>query len=324
MSFIKLCTGTVAALALATQVSAAPIKIALDGAPDLEQSGPYVWVHTFGEYLKSHGMDVQEFERGALGDEAEKIDQIQQGLLEVSSSDTKRVAQLAPSLVPLTLPYFLPDFPTLDKSLYEGGMLEDINAQAVPHGIRVIGISSLGLPVGIFNTKHPVNTPADMADLRMRALDENQIGVYQLWGSQGTIVSWDEVPNALQTGVADGYLNPPIVPLLYGHTGFIKYFTDARMSIGHRTIIISEDWFQGLSAEEQQIVLDGAAAANTANREWLASRSGELDQLREAGIEVTELSQDAWLEFQKLTLPLHEQVPLPDGTLDAWRKAMGN
>ncbi|NHF72579.1 TRAP transporter substrate-binding protein [Paracoccus sp. 12-3] len=308
----------------ASQLSAAPVKIALEGAPDLEKSGTYVWVHTFGEYLESHGMEVQEFERGSLGDEAEKMDQIQQGLLEVSSSDTKRVSQLAPSLTPLTLPYFVPDFAALDKGLYDGGMIDKINEEAAPHGLRVIGISSLGLPAGIFNTKHAVKSPADLADLRMRALDETDIAIYELWGTRGTIVSWDEVPNALQTGIADGYLNPPIVPILYGHTGFIKHFTDARMSTAHRTIVISEDWYQGLSAEEQQIVDDAAAAATAANREWLAGRASELDQLREAGIEVTTLSPDVWLEFQQLSMPLWQQVPMPEGLLDSWKQAMGN
>ena len=314
-----------ASLAFAMTIAApvtAEVKIALDSAKDLENSGTYVWANACSTYLNAKGMEAVEYERGALGAEAEKMDQVQQGLLEVSLSDTKGVGALDGHITPTTLPYLFPDWESVDRGL-ANGMLDKINAGTTPQGVRVIAMAALGSSAGIFNTKKPVTSAADMADLRMRALDENQIGVYKLWGTNGTIVAWDEVPNALQTGIADGYLNPPMVPLMFGHTGFIKYFTDAKVGLGSRTIIVSEDWFQGLSAEEQKIVMDAAAIATKANRDWLATRSAELDKLREAGIEVTTLTPEAWNEFRALSEPLHNMVPLPEGALDAWKTASG-
>ncbi|WP_234221951.1 TRAP transporter substrate-binding protein [Ruegeria pomeroyi] len=323
MSFMKLVGPAclTLTLAIAGPVSA-EIKIALDSAKDLENSGSYVWANVFSEYLNANGMEAVEYERGALGGEAEKMDQVQQGLLEVSLSDTKGVGALDGHIIPTTLPYFFPDWESLDRGL-ANGMMDKINAGTVPQGVRVIGMAALGSAAGIFNTKHPVEKAADLADLRMRALDENQIGVYKLWGTNGTIVAWDEVPNALQTGIADGYLNPPMVPIMFGHTGFIKYFTNAKVGLGSRTIIVSEDWYQGLSAEQQAIVMDAAKAATEANRAWLATRSAEMDKLREAGIEVTELTPEAWAEFKALSAPLHNMVPLPEGALAAWQAAIG-
>ena len=73
-------TGTIKAAALATALSAvslaasAEVKIALDTAPDLEGSGTYVWANTFGNYLNEHGMAAKEYPRGALGEEAEKLE----------------------------------------------------------------------------------------------------------------------------------------------------------------------------------------------------------------------------------------------------------
>lgn len=323
MSFTKFfgAAGLSLALLTAAPVSAQTVKIALDSAKDLENAGPYVWVHTFGQYLQEHGFAVEEFERGALGGEAEKMDQIQQGLLEISSSDTKGVAALAPILTPMILPFVIPSWDALDRAL-ASGILETANAQATAEGVRILGFSSLGGPVGIFNTKHPVNSAADMADLRMRALDDAQIAVYKLWGTTGTIVAWDEVPNALQTGIADGYVNPPLVPILFGHTGFIRYFTDARLSISTRTVIASEEWYQGLTAEQRQIVDDAAAAGTAASRVWQASRSAELDKLREAGVEVVELTTEAWTEFRNRSMPVYSMMPMPEGTMDTWFAAV--
>jgi TRAP-type C4-dicarboxylate transport system substrate-binding protein len=324
MSFTKFlgAAGLSLALALAAPASAQTVKIALDSAKDLENSGTYVWAHAFSEYLNANGMVAEEYERGALGAEAEKMDQVQQGLLEVSMSDTKGVGKLDGHIIPMTLPYLFPDWTTADRGL-ANGMMEKINAGTTQQGVRVLALVALGSPAGIFNTKHPVARAADMADLRMRALDDTQIGVYKMWGTNGTIVAWDEVPNALQTGIADGYLNPPMVPIMFGHTGFIKYFTNAKVGLSSRTAIVSEDWFKGLSAEQQKTVMDAAAAATATNRAWLETRSAELDQLREAGIEVTELTPEAWAEFKALSEPLHNMVPLPEGALAAWAAAVG-
>lgn len=322
MSYFKSLAGLTCALALSVvSAQAQTVKIALDSAADMENSGSYVWVHTFGQYLQEHGFEVEEFERGALGGEAERMDQVQQGLLEISSSDTKGVAALAPILVPLTLPFVLPSWDALDRAL-ASGILDEANVQATDDGVRILGFSGLGGPVGIFNTQRPISSAADMAGLRMRALDEAQIGIYGLWGTTGTIVAWDEVPNALQTGIADGYVNPPLVPILFGHTGFIKHFTDARITIGTRTVIASEDWYQGLSDDERQIVDEAATAATAASREWQAGRGSELQMLRDNGIEVTELSDEAWNEFRSLSMPIYGMVPMPEGTMDTWLSAM--
>ena len=163
----------------------------------------------------------------------------------------------------------------------------------------------------------------DMHDLRMRALDESQIELFKAWGASGTIVNWAEVPNALQTGIAAGYINPPIVPLLFGHTDFLKFFTDARISPSLRVTIVSEDWYQGLSDEERDTVDDAAIAANKANREWLAGRDSVYGKLEAAGVEVTRLTPEAREGFREASEPTYESDLLTPEQIESWRKAKG-
>lgn len=324
MSLNRWIAGATVAFGLAFGGAAqAQVKIALDGPKDLVNVGTYVWAHTFGEHLAANGMAYEEYERGALGGEAEKLDQVSQGLLEVSMSDTNSAASLEPLTMGLLLPYFFSGVEQLDRALDQGGMLARINEGTTAKGVRVLDIALIGAAAGIFNTKHPVNTMADLADLRMRALDERQIAAMKAWGTTGTIVAWDEVPNALQTGVADGYLNPPIVPLLFGHTSFIKYFTDANILPSTRAVLVSEDWYQGLSDAERQIVQDAAKAAHDANRAWLDTQTAVLAKLEASGIQVIQLTPEAFAEFQAASQPIYKAVPLPEGGLDAWIAAKG-
>lgn len=312
-----------AAALLFASPAAAQVKVALDSPADLEGSGSYVWAHAFVTYLNDHDMDAEEYQRGALGGDDELFDQVSQGLLEVSMSPLGIVASLDNTIFGLRLPYFFEGMEEVDRALYEGGMLEEINEKTTPSGVRVLAVNTVGQGSGIFNTKHPVEKLADMADLRMRALDESQIELFKAWGTTGTIVNWAEVPNALQTGVADGYLNPPIVPLLFGHTDFIKHFTDAEITPSLRITIVSEDWYQGLSEEEHATVNAAAEAANVANREWLARQDAVYDKLKEAGVSVVELDEAARAEFVAASEKTYDSDLLSAEQVEAWRAAKG-
>ena len=326
MTFTKTIAASLTALMLALPAAQADtVKIALDTPPDMTASGTYVWAHTFGEYLKAHGMDAEEYQRNSLGEEAERLDQVSQGLLEISMSDAKSAGMLDGTIFGAMMPYFFKDSDELDMALDKGGMLAKINEGTTPKGVRVLDLVYLGLPSGIFTTKTPVHTLEDLQNLRMRALDEMQIQTFEIWGAKGTIVSWSEVPNALQTGVADGYLNPPFVPLMFGHTSFIRHFTDAKMSSSVRIAIASEDWYQSLSDDERKIVDEAAKAGHDANREFIANRTSIYGDLEAAGIEVIHLSDEERAKFRAASQPIYDAVAakMPEGAMEAWEKAVG-
>ncbi len=318
-----LCGALFAATLALTGAATAQVKIALDSPPNLEASGSYVWANTFSKYLNENGIEAEEFQRGALGGDDELFDQVSQGLLEVSLSPLNIVGSIDKLIFGLRLPYFFEDQAQVDRALNEGGMLAKINAATTPSGVRVLSVNNVGQAVGIFNTKKPVNSVADMAGLRMRALDESQIDLYKAWGADGTIVSWAEVPNALQTGVADGYLNPAFVPLLFGHTDMIKHYTDAAIAPSLRITIVSEDWYQGLSDEDRAIVDAAADAATKANRAWLDTQDAVIDKLEEAGVAVVRLDAAARTEFREASAPAYETDLLTPEQIAEWETAMG-
>ncbi len=310
---------TAGAVLLLSSTVQAEVKVALDSPPDIAKSGSYVWAHTFSEALSKSGIDAKEFPRDSLGGEAERVDQISQGLLEVSMSALKSAGNIDKLIFGVNLPYLFENISHIDRAVYKAGLLKKINNETTKAGVRVLALVTVGPPAGIFNTKGPVTQPSDMKSLRMRALDENQIALYKSWGAAGTVVSWKEVPNALQTGVADGYINPIFVPVMFGHTDFIKYFTDAGVSNSIRLALASEDWYQGLSSEDRAKVEHAAAEATAANRSWLVDRLPQMRSDAEAaGISVTDLTPEARAEFETLSRGTYTNGVLNADQVKVW------
>jgi len=175
---MKLKALTLAALlAMSTSVSA-EVKIALDGKPDLEQSGSYNWSYTFAEALKAGGMDTREMPRGSVGNEAEKFDQVSTGLLEISMSDVRAVAQVDPFIYGVRLPYVFDDIAHMDRALAAGDVFTRVNGNLAKQDAILLALAPLGPASGVITTTQAVRSPADMSSLRMRALDDAQIAMY--------------------------------------------------------------------------------------------------------------------------------------------------
>lgn len=313
-----------AALVAATPASA-EVKIALDTKPDLETSGSYNWAYAFGSALKKAGMDVREMPRGSIGNESEKFDQVSTGLLEVSLSDVRAVAQVDPFIYGVRLPYIFDDVAHMDRVLKTGKVFDRINAKIAGQDVKLVALVPLGPSSGIITTSAVVRKPADMADLRMRALDDAQIAMYTAWGSSGTIVPWGEVPTGLQTGVIDGYLNSPFVPIMFGQTDFVKNFSDAGVIIPLRAVIMSKTWYDGLSDGDRGAVDGAVAAADAAARDWLDEASVlALKALEAKGVTVQHLTAEERDAFRKLSKAVYTSGLLSKENLAVWTKLSGN
>ena len=298
----------------------AEVKIALDSAPDLETSGSYNWAATFGAELTKAGFDVREMPRGAVGNEAEKFDQVTTGLLEISLSDIRSVAQVEPFVYGLRLPYLFDDAAHMQRALHKGAIFDRVNEALAPQDAMLLAIAPLGPSSGIITTDTAVRAPSDMADLRMRALDDAQIAMYEAWGSSGTIVPWGEVPAGLQTGVIDGYLNSPFVPIMFGQTDFVKNFADAGVIMPARAVLASRMWYDGLSDEERAAVDAAVETADSATQEWLDRVSvSSLEALEEAGVSVQRLDASERDAFRQKSLAVYDSGLMPADDVAAWQ-----
>jgi len=302
--------GLAAVMAIALAMGArAEVKIALDCPPDPQRCGSFVFANALFEHLKAAGMAVRTLPVNSIGGEAERLDQTSQGLLEVNFADLARAAQLEKLTFGFAAPYLFDSVEHLDKTTDNSDLIKRINDTLAKKGVRVASLVLVGGATGIFNTKKPITKPEDMADLRIRALDENQMKLFRAWGTNGVVITMPEVANALQTGVADGYINPPFVPFLFGHASIVKHYTDANVSMPLRVAMVSNDWYTKLSDKDRKTFDEGIAKARAANRAWVAnSDKSALEQLEKAGVKLTKLTAAGRDRFKELSKPAYTAI----------------
>ena len=306
---VRLIIVTAALLIATSAMAGGEIKLALDCPPDPAQCGTYFWSKTFSDYLQAKGQEVKLYPRDALGGEAEKLDQVSQGLLEISNSDLAKAGSLDQTIFGFYLPFLFEDMDHFFRTMNKTDLLEKINADITKRGVRVLAIIPLGTMTGIATTKKIVKTPADFEGLRMRALDNKQAKWFEIWGANAVVIPWAEIYNALQTGIADGYLNPAFVPVMFKHTEVLKYFSDVKLAPSLRVALCSEDWYQGLSAKDRALVDEGVSKANAAIEDWSKKAESEgLAALRSAGMEVYVNTAEEKAKFAELIRPLYSEI----------------
>ncbi len=290
-------------------IAAGEIKLALDCPPDPEKCGTYLWSKTFADDLDSKGVKVKLYTKDALGGEAEKLDQVSQGLLEISNSDLAKAGSLDQTIFGFYLPFLFEDMDHFFRVLKNTDILAKINDKTTKRGVRVLSLIPVGDMAGIVTTKKFVKTPADFQGIRMRALDKKQAKWLKIWGANAVIIPWPEIYNALQTGVADGYMNPAFVPIMFKHTEVLKYYSDVKVAPALRVAICSEDWYKGLSDKDRAVVDAGVAKANTAVQAWVKKAEAQgLDALKKAGMQVYVNTSEDKAKFAALIKPNYTEI----------------
>jgi TRAP-type C4-dicarboxylate transport system substrate-binding protein len=269
----------------------APVtRLSFSSSMDMARSGSYVWMNRFSEGLRAGGVTTELYPNSTLGREEVRIDMARLGLLALDETGAGQIATYAPLYDALTLPFLFEDYGQFDRFLLQTGFLDEINRQLVPYGLKVVDVAILGGMSGLFNTRQALRQLADFAGLRIRAREHRDLMLLNSWGIRGTQVAWEEIAQALETGIAEGYINPPLVPLIFGHAGQIRHFCDLGIYPSSRTIVMSRRWYERLAVAQQRVVDASVEAARQANRSWAKKvRASELSMLTRNGIEVSRM-----------------------------------
>jgi TRAP-type C4-dicarboxylate transport system substrate-binding protein len=126
-------------------------------------------------------------------------------------------------------------------------------------------------------------------------------GLVEGLGANPTVVSFNELYSALSTGVVDGAEQPIANYKSNAFDEVAPYLVLDGHTLGAIQIIITDDAWDSLTEEQQQILKEAGDAASEYNRSISEEKENEvLEQLKEEGITIIEVEDKTeWQEAVK-------------------------
>ncbi len=278
MKFLKKLTVTTAAIVAAGMIGAAAqaadvtIRIGHLNPADAFESHSGAMTTIFKSLVETASagqIEVKLYPNGQLGKDNEVIQQVRDGIVESCISSAGGVAQHYPLVGVFDIPFAFPNIAVANRvidqrSSFGKKFSSDLERKI---GLKVLGLIDSGGFFAFTNSKRPIKSVADMKDLRIRTmtLPTHQTMVGSL-GAKPTPLPWAEVYTALQTGVADGQMNPIPIIAFAKFDEVQKYLSITNHVITPYVWMMNGDFYRGLSSEHRAIVDWASEVATEAGR----------------------------------------------------------
>lgn len=153
---------------------------------------------------------------------------------------------------------------------------------------RIINISFLPRSPRIVSVNKAIYKPEDFEGLKLRVPERDYyVETFKAFGANPTPMDFGEVYSALQTGVVDGQENPIETIYAAGFHEIQDYLIITNHINKPAFVSINADFFNGLSEENQKIVVDAAEEGRLYARELMLKQMDELEEkMKESGMEV--------------------------------------
>jgi len=292
--FVKILLFLVVGLCLAGSATAKDsytMKFAFQFPDKLYESNEASFANAFKTHLESTSngrIKVELYPGGVLGKERENFVNVQNNVIQATLSSVGGIAQFYKPISVVDIPFAFKNH-NVAWRVYDGWFGDEIRSDILAKtGIRCLETTETGGFFAFTNSEKPVKTPADMAGLKFRTMENpGHIKMISLLGGSAVPIAWLELYTSLQTGVIDGQMNPLPTILIAKLQEVQKYVTITNHLYGTDWFMINESFFQSLPKDLQQNVRDAAEIANVADRgaqRLLDSKA--IGQLKEAGLEI--------------------------------------
>lgn len=259
---------------------------------------------------RSNGtMEVQIFPSSQLGSKNDIIDQMLAGDSVITLADGAFYADRGvPDFGIVFGPYL---FDSWDEAwtLTESDWWQEQSGKLEAQGLKLVASNWMYGDRHLLTTK-PVRTVADLKGMKVRVPNNTiQVKGFEVLGATPTPMALGDVYTALQQGTIDGLENP--LPVLYNGKfhEVAKYLTLSQHVKNFTTWISGTQFFDSLTAEQQQILVETGAEAGIYNNNLQDQVNQEtLEKFVAEGVEIIEVDLK---EFQQTAEAFYS---LPDFT----------
>ena len=240
-------------------------------------------------------IEIQIFPSAQLGNEFEVYKQVQRGRIDAGAFSGAVISDNIPEISLMSTPFLFRDAATID-CVYDQQLGDEFAALIEEDGMKFLQWQETGW-VYIY-AQDDLSDVADAESYKIR-VSPTPIS-RMLWdsvGAAGVEIPYAETPAALQTGLVRGGESAAISFVAFGLGKVAPHFMRTAQYHMAGAISISNKRWNSLSAEQQQILVDGLPPVQGMRDTLRATSEFLLGKYVEAGGPVHDLSEeqlDAW------------------------------
>ena len=293
-------------LAPAVEASAKTvIKIGTGVAPDHPENVGARKIKELVEKKAGDRLEVQVFTDGQLGDQRTMVENMRNGVLEITWVTVGFFGSYEPILNVIESGYLFRDSQHSYK-VFDGPMGDEVRALVEKHGVKLLGFYEAGLR-HITNNVRAIKTPADLKGLKIRTPQAKyHLNTLKYMGANPVAMSFGELYTAMQQKVVDGQENPLSNIYTAKFYEVNKYLSlTGHLHLTHMVMYSAKLWDK-LPADLQQVVRDSVIESQETQRKKVRDDDERLlNEVKVKGMLVNEADRDA---FRTSVLPLREEA----------------
>jgi tripartite ATP-independent transporter DctP family solute receptor len=253
-------------------------------------------------------LSIQMFPAMQLGGEKEMIEQAQVGALQIARISVGPMGPLVPELNVFNLPFMFRDDAHMEKVI-DGPIGEEMLKKLSDHPTaNLIGLCWMNAGTrNVYNSKKPIATVEDLKGLKIRMMGNPVfVDTMNSLGGNGVAMGFDQLINAMQTGVVDGAENNYPTYESGQHYRYAKYYSKTGHLMIPEILVFSKRTWATLSKEDQDLIMKLSKEAQQEERKlWYAREKESLDKIIAAGAQVNEVKDKA--PFQAAVKPVWDK-----------------
>jgi len=259
---------------------------------------------------KTDNIIVEVYGNCVLGTDREVTEGVQMGSIQIGTCSTANLAQFTNSFLAYDLPFIFPTVEDADKVL-DGEIGRELLKGLEEKGLVGLAYTELGYR-HMLNSIKPIQKLEDLKNLKVRATASPiHISILEALGAKPTPVNWSELYTALQQGALDGIDQD--INLTWTNKFFEvqKYLTMSGAIYTPNAIFINKDFFDGLSPEDQKIIVDAGREMSLYERKLVRDNEENfIKNMKEKGVNVIELTPEEkqrWVDATKIVYKEYEE-----------------
>src|SRR5215467_677883 len=238
-------------------------------------------------------LSIQMYPAMQLGGEKEMIEQTQVGALAMARVSVGPMGPMVPELDVFNLPFMFRDDAHMEKVI-DGEIGTELLKKLTDHPTAgLVGLCWMNAGTRhVYNSKKPIKAVEDLKGLKIRMMGNPVfVDTMNALGGNGVAMGFDQLTNAMQTGVVDGAENNYPSYDTGQHYRYAKYYSLTGHLMIPEILVFSKRIWTTLPKGDQELIMKSAKTAQLEERKlWYEMEEKSIKHMREVGTEINKIA----------------------------------